>query len=43
MNKPYYSPEFLNDLDEIWEYIFESLQNPAALKIKTIGYHAVSR
>lgn len=30
MNKLYYSPEFLNDLDEIWEYIFESLQNPAA-------------
>jgi plasmid stabilization system protein ParE len=30
MNKLYYSPEALNDLDEIWEYIFEDLQNPAA-------------
>ena len=30
MNKLYYSPEALNDLDEIWEYIFEDLQNPTA-------------
>ncbi len=30
MNKMYYSPEALNDLDEIWKYIFEDLQNPTA-------------
>lgn len=30
MNKLYYSPEALDDLDEIWEYIFEDLQNPSA-------------
>ncbi len=30
MNKLYYSPEALKDLDGIWTYIFEDLQNPAA-------------
>ncbi len=32
MNELYYSPEALNDLDEIWIYIFEELQNPTAAK-----------
>ncbi len=32
MNKLYYSPEALNDLDEIWAYIFKDLQNPTAAK-----------
>lgn len=32
MNKLSYSPEALNDLDEIWAYIFEYLQNPKAAK-----------
>lgn len=30
MNKLLYSPEALNDLDEIWAYINNELQNPAA-------------
>jgi len=30
MNKLFYSPEALNDLDEIWTYINNELQNPAA-------------
>jgi plasmid stabilization system protein ParE len=30
MNKLHYSPESLIDLDEIWTYIFEELQNPTA-------------
>ncbi len=30
MNKLLYSPEALNDLDEIWTYINNELQNPAA-------------
>jgi len=30
MNKRHYSPEALSDLDEIWSYILEDLQNPAA-------------
>ncbi|ACV61550.1 hypothetical protein Dtox_0630 [Desulfofarcimen acetoxidans DSM 771] len=30
MNKLHYSPEALSDLDEIWAYIFEDLQNPTA-------------
>lgn len=35
MNKLHYSPEVLNDLDEIWTYIFEELQNPSAAQ-KTV-------
>lgn len=35
MNKLYYSSEALNDLDEIWKYIFEELQNPIAAQ-KTV-------
>ncbi|HWQ71394.1 MAG TPA: type II toxin-antitoxin system RelE/ParE family toxin [Desulfitobacteriaceae bacterium] len=30
MNKLHYSPEALNDLNEIWVYIHNELQNPAA-------------
>lgn len=30
MNKLNYSPEALNDLDEIWTYISEELKSPAA-------------
>ncbi len=30
MNKLLYSPEALNDLDEIWAYINNELKNPAA-------------
>ena len=30
MNILHYSPESLSDLDEIWKYIFEDLQNPSA-------------
>jgi hypothetical protein len=30
MNKLLYSPEALNDLDEIWTYINNESQNPAA-------------
>jgi addiction module RelE/StbE family toxin len=30
MNKLLYSPEAINDLDEIWIYINNELQNPAA-------------
>ena len=30
MNKLLYSPEALNDLDEIWTYINKELQDPAA-------------
>ena len=30
MNKLLYSPGALNDLDEIWAYINNELQNPAA-------------
>lgn len=30
MHKLRYSPEALNDLDEIWEYIYKELQNPVA-------------
>ncbi|MDO5425088.1 MAG: type II toxin-antitoxin system RelE/ParE family toxin [Eubacteriales bacterium] len=29
-NNIHYSPESLNDLDEIWEYIFSELCNPQA-------------
>jgi len=29
-NNIHYSPEALNDLDEIWEYIFSELCNPQA-------------
>ncbi len=32
MNKLLYSSEALNDLDEIWTYINNELQNPAAAK-----------
>lgn len=35
MNDLRYSPEALNDLDEIWTYIFEELQNPTAAQ-KTV-------
>lgn len=37
MNKLHYSPEALSDLDEIWEYIFEDLQNPAAAQNTVAG------
>ena len=30
MNKLYYSPEALADLDELWEYIYADLENPTA-------------
>ena len=30
MNKLHYSPKAICDLDEIWAYIFEDLQNPSA-------------
>lgn len=30
MNRLQYSPEALNDLDEIWTYIFKELKNPIA-------------
>jgi len=30
MNRLHYSPEALNDLDEIWTYISKELHNPAA-------------
>lgn len=36
MHKLRYSPEALNDLDEIWEYIHNELQNPAAAQ-KTVA------
>lgn len=32
MNKLYYSPEAMSDLDEIWNYINKDLQNPAAAR-----------
>ena len=32
MIKLYYSPEAMRDLDEIWNYIFEDLNNPAAAR-----------
>ena len=32
MNKLYYSPEAMSDLDEIWNYISKDLQNPAAAR-----------
>ena len=32
MHKLFYSPEALNDLNEIWEYINDELHNPAAAK-----------
>ena len=32
MNKLLFSPEALNDLDEIWSYINNELQNPAAVQ-----------
>lgn len=35
MNKLRYSPEALNDLNEIWAYIENELQNPAAAQ-KTV-------
>ena len=35
-NNIHYSPEALNDLDEIWEYIFSELCNPQAVE-KTIN------
>lgn len=36
MNKLRYSPEALNDLDEIWAYIQDELQNSAAAQ-KTVS------
>ncbi|WP_042331007.1 type II toxin-antitoxin system RelE/ParE family toxin [Desulfosporosinus orientis] len=36
MNKLLYSPEALNDLDEIWAYINNELLNPAAAQ-KTVS------
>lgn len=35
-NKIHYSPEALNDLNEIWEYIFSELSNPQAAE-KTVS------
>lgn len=32
MNKLYYSPEAMSDLDEIWNYINKDLLNPAAAR-----------
>ncbi len=37
MNRLHYSPEALNDLDEIWTYISEELHNPAAA-LNTVEY-----
>jgi len=37
MNRLHYSPEALSDLDDIWEYIFEDLQNPAAAQNTVSG------
>lgn len=37
MNKLRYSPEAVNDLDEIWTYIVESLQNPTAAQKTVTG------
>ena len=36
MNKLRYSPDALNDLDEIWAYIHKELQNPSAAQ-KTVA------
>ena len=36
MNKLRYSPEALNDLETIWSYIHDELQNPAAAQ-KTVS------
>lgn len=32
MNKLFYSPEAMSDLDGIWNYIYEDLKNPAAAR-----------
>ncbi len=37
MNKLHFSPEALNDLDEIWAYIFEDLQNSMAAQNTVAG------